>query len=88
MAVLEQVGPRPAELALFQSQRTVGGVADRRLVLFGYAEQVTDRAHRDLGSDVGDEVEPTGFGERFERAHAVLARQRLDRLHSARRENP
>ena len=48
VAVLEHVRARPAELALFQRQRTVGGVADRRLVLFGNAEQVADRAHRDL----------------------------------------
>ena len=87
LAVLEQVSARSAELALGQRDRAVRGIPDHRLVLFRYAQQVADRAHRNLSADVTDEVESVRVGEGFERAHTVLARQRLDRLHPPRREN-
>ena len=69
--------------ALFEAQPVVDAVEQGLLVLLGDAEEHPDRAHRHLGAEVADEVEPAGADERIERAGAELAHLRLDGVHLA-----
>ena len=72
---------------VFEAQALVELVAQRLLVLFGDAEQHADRAHRDLGAEVSDEVEPALADERVERAGGVGAHLGLDGGQPPRREH-
>ena len=55
-------------VALVEPQAVVDLVAERLLVLLGDAEQHADGAHRDLGAEVGDEVEAALADQRVELA--------------------
>ena len=63
-------------------------VPHRLLVLLGDAQQHPDHAHRHLGAEVTDEVEPTGPDEWVERVGAELAHLRLERRDLPGREHP
>ena len=56
-------------------------LADGGLVLFLDPEQHAEHAHRDLGREVLDVVELALLDDAVERALAVLAHHRLDRVH-------
>ena len=88
IALLERVGRDLPQGAVFQSQKTVGVVADGGLVGLRDAEEIADRAHGHPDADVGDEVEALRADEWIEHPRTVLAHKRFDRFHAPRRENP
>ena len=66
----------------------VGLVAHGDLVLLGDAEEHADDPHRELGGQLGDDVEAVGADERVEAADAVVADLVLERGHPPGREHP
>ena len=62
--------------------------ADGDLVLLGDAEQHADDPHRQLGGELGDDVEAVGADQRVEAADAVLADLVFERRHPPRGEHP
>ena len=83
-------GPFPDLHGLPRSgaQVGVGLVPDRDLVLLGDAEEHADDPHRQLGGELGDDVEAVRADQRVEAADAVVAHLVLERGHAPRGEDP
>ncbi len=86
ITVLERLGGDRLERAFYEPDRPPAGrVADLGLVRLGYAEQITDGAHGDLGTEIPpDEVEAVGARERVEHSRTELPCQWFDRGHPPR----
>ena len=74
-------------LAWIGAQRGVGAVAGLFLIGLGDAEKHSDRSHRDLLPEIGDEVETAGTDERIENASAKLSDLVFESEHLLRREH-